>query len=553
MEAATSGNSHYVLRALELLAGYGDREALVGRDRRFTYTQLCTAIMDMAGTMRFHGIRRAMTVVVLVDRPVEAPIVQLALHALGARTVWIDPDAARRDLGEYLRLVRPDVLLYDARTQGQRGRELGGLLGVPVLRLGTGGPEPDLPAPDLLEPNLLEPNLLGPDLLGPDLLEPAGAPLEPAEITGTPDSIFQTSGTTGVPKLVHHRETFYRQVIALAEELVASGEHRLRHLSVSALSYLSGQISTLLYLFAGGTLILLDGFEPADFLATIERERVNSTFVPPPLLYALLDSPALDAADVSGLEMLSVGAAPATTWRLRQAIDRFGPVVRITYGLSECPFISAFPEIGADPTRPDLLRSCGRPYGDVRVQIRAEDGTVLADSGSGSTSGRSAVGELWVSSGLNFAGYWGQPELTGQTLVDGWVRTRDLGYRDADGRLYLVGRTSDVIITGQYCDKVYPRVVEDTLTSHPQVRAAAVIGVPSSRFGAAVHAYVVRYPGATVTDAELAALVRAELAESWVPESIDFVDSLPVTATGKVNTAALRDRYAAARTVEACG
>src|SRR6266508_3625225 len=124
METDLSSRPNYVLRALELFAGYGGREALVRRDRRFTYARLRTAIMDLATSMHERGVRPGMAVAVLVERPMEAPILQLALHALGARSVWIDLDGLRRDLGEYLRLVRPEVLVYDARTQHPLGREL---------------------------------------------------------------------------------------------------------------------------------------------------------------------------------------------------------------------------------------------------------------------------------------------------------------------------------------------------------------------------------------------------------------------------------------------
>ena len=508
METDLSGGRNYVLRALELFAEYGGREALVRRERRLSYADLGTAIADLAAALHHHGVRSGMAVVVLVDRPLEAPILQMALHVLGIRSVWIDIDALRRDLGEYLDLVRPDVLVYDARTQDAFGRRLAATLEIPVLCLG--------------------PNGLGPDLLAPGTIEA----FDPAWARHEPDSVFQTSGTTGRPKLVHHRQSFYRQVLELGEELAAASEPGVRHLSISGLSYMAGQISALIYLFSGGTLILLARFELEEYLATIERERVTSVFIAPPVLTALLDSPLLDETDLSSLDLVSIGAAATTVPRLRQGIRRFGPIIRITYGLSECPFISAFPNIDDNA---EHLRSCGRPYGDVRVQIRAEDGTVL---------GVGEVGELWAASRLNFAGYWGQPELTAETLVDGWVRTHDLGYRDAEGYLYIVGRNQDMIIAGEYCEKIYPRPIEDTLTGHPHVRAAAVIGVPEPTFGEAAHAYVVLTEGATVTPAELTALVRDELAEEWVPATIEFVDSLPLTAIGKVNTGALRRRYA---------
>lgn len=503
MQTDLSGGRNYVLRALELCTEYGGREALVRGERRLTYDELGAAIKSLAAAAHHHGVRSGMTVAVLVGRALEAPILQLALHALGTRTVWIDLDNLRRDLPEYLSLVHPDALLYDARTQDLFGREIAGMLGAPVLCLGSGG-------------------------LGPDLLAEHGHSFDPGWATHEPESVFQTSGTTGRPKLVHHRESFYRQVLMLGEELAAEGP--ARHMSVSALSYMAGQISALIYLFAGGTLILMEGFEITGYLATLERERVTSVFISPPVLYLLLDSPLLDATDLSSLALVSVGAAPATVPRLRQAIRRFGPIVRITYGLSECPFIAAYP--GIDEPR---LRSCGQPYGDVQVEIRDEDGTAL---------GPTEVGELWVRSKLNFAGYFGQPLETADTLVDGWVRTHDLGSRDTDGYLFIVGRNQDMIIAGEYCEKIYPRPIEDALTGHPDVRAAAVIGVPEPNFGEAAHAYVVLTEGTAVTQDELSTLVRNELAEEWVPASFEFVDSLPLTAIGKVNTGALRRRYA---------
>jgi fatty-acyl-CoA synthase len=343
--------------------------------------------------------------------------------------------------------------------------------------------------------------------------------------------------------MVHHHQQFYWQIHRLAEEIIAANQPRWRHLSLSVLGHVSGQISALLYLFTGAVLILMEGWDPVEFLATVEREQVNSAFIPPPYLYDLLGHPALDHADCGSMLMLSVGAAPASPARLREAIERFGPVLRITYGLSECPFISANNAMSADPADAKRLSSAGTAYGDVEVEIRAEDGVTRLGTGE--------VGELWVRSDLNFAGYYRQPELTAWTLVDGWVRTRDLGYRDEDGYLYLVGRTQDLIITGRHSWKVWPRPIEDALAGHPAVRAAAVIGVPDQETVEAVHAYVVLAPEATVTPEELTARVRDELTELWAPRSFEFVDQLPINGTGKVDKNTLRERYAASHAAAA--
>jgi acyl-CoA synthetase (AMP-forming)/AMP-acid ligase II len=129
--------------------------------------------------------------------------------------------------------------------------------------------------------------------------------------------------------------------------------------------------------------------------------------------------------------------------------------------------------------------------------------------------------------------------------VDGWLRTRDLGYRDAEGYLYLVGRAQDMIVTGMGSRKIFARPIEDVLTTHPGVRAAAVIGVPDDALVEVVHAYVVPDSDAEPDIKELRALVTGQLAEICAPRSVDFVDSLPVAGFGKVDKKALRARYAA--------
>ncbi|MET8254036.1 AMP-binding protein [Micromonospora sp. NPDC005197] len=510
------GHATYVDRALDLFADFGDREALVGGGRRFTYTEAAALVRAMAVALTQHGVRPGSAVLVTVANAVEGPLLQLALHLIGCRTMWVAPVTARREVDEFIRLARPDALVYDARDPASLGPELAAALpGVPVCCLGPGGAGPDLTAD--AEPN-------------PALALPAAV--------RAPESFLQTSGTTGTPKLVHHTESFYAQIRTLAADFRAAGFPVLRHLSHSPMWLASGQITTLFNLFTGGVLFLRDDWDPAAFVAAVQRERINSTFVTPPMLYELLDHPALVGADFSAMFMFNVGAGPAAPARLRQAIARFGPVLRIVYGLSEAVVITALPGLTDDPEHPERLRSCGRPYGDVRIEIRDDDGTVLPP-------GRD--GEVWVRTKLSFAGYHGQPELTAQTLVDGWVRTRDIGHLDGDGFLYLVDRAHDMIVTHRRNWAIFCRPIEDALAGHPQVRAAAVIGVPDETVGEVPYAYVVTTPGATVTGAELIDLVTAELNEMWAPAGVEFVDRLPVNRSVKVDKRALRAQYAARR------
>jgi acyl-CoA synthetase (AMP-forming)/AMP-acid ligase II len=254
------------------------------------------------------------------------------------------------------------------------------------------------------------------------------------------------------------------------------------------------------------------------------------------MYYQLIEDPAAAATDLSSMTLLTVGGSAISTARLREGIERLGPIVRIAYGLSELPYISVFPGITEDPAHPNRLQSCGPPHGDVRIEIRGEDGTVLPPG---------EVGELWARSRLTFLAYHGDPERTAETLVDGWVRTRDLGHADEDGYLHIVGRAEDKIITGLGSFHIYPRPIEDVLTSHPDVSAAAVIGVPHDEAGEVAHAYVVLAPGATVTADELSDLIIKKMHRLWVPRSYDFVDDLPLAGIGKVNTKELKARWAA--------
>jgi acyl-coenzyme A synthetase/AMP-(fatty) acid ligase/predicted MFS family arabinose efflux permease len=497
---------NYVPRMLELFAQHGDREALRAGDRSMSYVELRASVLDLSAALRSHGIRPGMSVAVLIELPIEGPALQLALHHLGCRVVWILDGAGRKETRDYLDLTKPDVFLYDPRTSDtvELATKLLDYLGaLPVLCLGPGGS-------------------------GPDLL--AFSPQETYEhAEGEPESVFQTSGTTGTPKAILHRDGMFRQAVVLAQDWAAADHPRLRHLSYSPLWWSAGTVATMITLGSGGLIVLEVDWTPGGFADTIQRHEINFAFVAPAMLYEVLDDPNLDPAKLSSMYMLNVGGAPTAPNRLRQAIETFGPVLRNTYGLSESPYVAAF--TGIDAPR---LGSCGRPYGDVQVEIRAEDGTVLEPG---------VTGELWVQSRLNFAGYLGQPELTEETIVDGWVRTRDLGYRDAEGYLYLAGRAQDMIVTGMGARKIFARPIEDVLSTHPDVQAAAVIGVPDDALVEVVHAYVVPKPGAKPDLEELCAHVTDQLASICAPRTVDFVDSLPVIGFGKVDKKALREQY----------
>jgi fatty-acyl-CoA synthase len=521
MGGDTRAERNYVIRALELFDRYGDAEALVKDEQRLSYAQLKDMTLHLAGVLHDQGLRPGEGVGVLVrDRPDTLPL-QLALHLLGCRTVWIATYAPPRDQADYFRLARAGTLIYSG--ENERREELAAAL--------------------LTGPGEVRVFSLGPSRHGADLraMTPEQPPDAHALAGGEPQSLFYTGGTTGRPKLVHHDQAFYQALLFIAEYYLSVGEPAMRFLYGASFTHVSGQMPAFLTLFEGGTLFMFDGYDPADFLATIEKERVTSTFLTPALLYQVIDHPAMATADTSSLRYLNVGGAAASPARLRDAIARLGPVIRIVYGSSEVPLITDYPFLEEDPGHPERLRSAGRPFADTRLEIRDAAGTVLPTG---------TAGEVWARSSLTMTGYWQQADLTADTVSDGWIRTGDVGYLDEDGYLYLVDRVSDMIVTGEYAANVYARPIEDVLMSHPLVRTAAVIGVPHEGQGEALRAYVVLSEPGAGTDAvagELRELVRAELNELYTPAEIEFTDGLPLTPVAKVDKKALRERYLTGR------
>ena len=349
-----------------------------------------------------------------------------------------------------------------------------------------------------------------------------------------PQSLFHTAGTTGPPKLVRHGQRFYQALYLRGQFNRASGEPGMRHLGIFPFATTSGQVPALVALFQGGTAVLMTQFRAAQWLAAIERERVTSTLLSPPLLREVLAEPALAQANCASLRRLNCGCGAAPVTDLVQAIERFGPVVRVVYGMTEVPLIADYPGMDLDPAHPERLRSCGTAYANNKIEVRGGDGTVLPAGRDGHHLGDGAAGD----GRLRGAARTDQQDPRGRLAVHRGPRLRRSGRLPVPGRQ---GRGRDP--TGGPPVQVYSRVVEDVLTGHPGVRAAAVIGVPDTELGEAVVAFVVRAPGTGVTAEELHDLVAGELTEAHAPREVQFVAELPTTPADKVDKRALRVRY----------
>jgi long-chain acyl-CoA synthetase len=260
-------------------------------------------------------------------------------------------------------------------------------------------------------------------------------------------------------------------------------------------------------------------------------------FLVPAVLMFLLAMPSLGTTDLSSLRVIFYGASPISEDVLVKCMDAFGCAFCQVYGMTETTgAITSLPFEDHDPNGPrrGLLRSAGKPHESVQLRI------VDPDTGTDAPVG--VVGEVWTRSPFNMAGYWGNEGETAATISeDGWLRTGDAGYFDAEGYLYLHDRIKDMIVSG--AENVYPAEVENVLLSHPAVADAAVIGVPHETWGETVKAIVVLAPGASLDEASIVEHCRANLAHYKCPTSVDVTDALPRNPSGKILKRELRAPY----------
>jgi fatty-acyl-CoA synthase len=305
----------------------------------------------------------------------------------------------------------------------------------------------------------------------------------------------------------------------------------LRFLCCTPLSH-AGAAFFVPTLLRGGSLYVLPHFDPQRVIDTIKEHRITGTMLVPTMIYVLLDM-LKDPVDLESLEVLYYGAAAISPSRLAEAMDLLGPIFFQFYGQAECPMTVTV--LRRDEHRAqDLgrLATCGRPVPWLDVALLDDEGQEVD---------RGEPGEICVRGPLVMKEYLNKPEQTAEALKFGWLHTGDVARSDEAGFLTIVDRKKDMIVTGGF--NVFPREIEDVISAHPGVSAAAVIGVPDDKWGEAVKAVVVRRPGAEVAEAELVAMVKERKGSVSAPKSVDFVDAIPLSPLGKPDKKALRAQY----------
>jgi acyl-CoA synthetase (AMP-forming)/AMP-acid ligase II len=350
--------------------------------------------------------------------------------------------------------------------------------------------------------------------------------------------LMPTGGTTGVPKGVMNTHRSVQIFVAhfLFGTPYPAGQ-RIVNLAAAPMTHTAG-VLTLPCTARGGTVVVVTKPDPTLMLAAIPRHRITEFFLPPTVIYRLLDIPDLNKkVDFSSLRYFFYGAAPMSVEKLKRAIEVFGPIMMGGYGQTEAPaaisFLPPDQHFSGDKLASDeRLSSVGHPNPLIRVEIMDDANQVLA---------KGETGEICVRGDLIMKGYYKAPDKTAETIIDGWLHTGDIGHLDADGYLHITDRKKDMIISGGF--NVYPSEVEQAIWTHPAVQDCAVIGVPDEKWGEAVKAVVELNAGQSVSAEELIALCKDKIGSVKAPKSVEFVPSLPRSPVGKVLKKDLRAQY----------
>ncbi|MDP3538322.1 MAG: AMP-binding protein [Azonexus sp.] len=526
----------------QVASRWPEREALVVPHQgvRWSYREFAANVDALAANLLQSGLRPGDRIGIWSQNCSEWVLTQFATAKAGLVLVNINPAYRRHELEYVLNKVGCVALILAPCFKSSDYLEI----------LSSLAPELDSCAPGLLNaarlPQLKMVIRLGTEKSAsmgnfPDLLRPASAAAlaELARVAVTltahdPINIQFTSGTTGAPKgatLTHRNILNNGFFIGEAMRLT---EHDRLCIPVPLYHCFGMVLGNLACLTHGATMVFPgEGFDAIGVLETVQAERCTALHGVPTMFIAILDHPQFSAFDLGSLRTGIMAGSPCPVEVMKRVIEQMHMAqVTIAYGMTETSPVS-------------FQSSCDDPV-DRRVStvgsIQPHVECKVVDAG-GSIVARGEKGELLVRGYSVMQGYWGDPERTVEAVDSGgWMHTGDLGVIDAEGYCNIVGRAKDMVIRGG--ENIYPREVEEFLYSHPKIQDVQCIGVPDPKYGEELCACVILRPGMTATEDEIRDFCRGEIAHYKVPRYVRFMESLPMTVTGKIQKFILRRKIA---------
>jgi fatty-acyl-CoA synthase len=486
----------YIELLVDRLTEAGDTPVFRYQGRNIAAADFLQSIFRYARTLSAIGIGRCKLVALFAPNTPDALAIRYATHLLGAAAIYLSSPASAQARADLLARINPWLLVLFPETAH-------------LLPAGASAKVAGVGA-----------NLTGISLRLDELA--AAQTNDSVASLARPDDlavVVSSGGTTGVPKGSWRTFAAYT---AMAH--APSGTDR-RQLINGPLAYLS-QLLIDITLLGGGTVILEKNYDAAATLVTIEAERITDLFLVEPQLFEVMDHPDIASHDLSSLRTLThIGASAPPTLR-RRACRRFGAVLTHGYGASEMGVVSVLSPAEHDFSHPERFTCAGRIRPGVEVRFRRNDGTLAASGEAGSIEVRAPA---------MANGYYNHPELEAKAFVNGWYRTGDFGFLDAEGYLHIFGRTADMTWNGDMM--IIPTLVEDALCQLPTVRYAVVVVDPQTGSKVAV---VVPWPEQPIDLAQCRDVIVAQYGTA-ASETFVLVPAsrVPLTEQGKPDRAAI--------------
>ncbi|MFH1625292.1 MAG: AMP-binding protein [Pseudomonadota bacterium] len=497
---------------------YPDKTAVIFGDTRYTYKEFNDRVNSLANALINMGVRKGDWAAMIADDCIEQIEMFWAGVKAGIATSALNTTFLERDFAHLIGNGKAKVVACSHKYRNL----------VESLR-----PKLD---------SVKEYIIFGPSdkgFVGYEDLISTSSSLEPDVEISEDDLLYfaNTSGTTGLSKqAMHTYKSLFATTLMDSDTLNYDMSAGGAYLGASPLfvAYMIPRVSILSF-HMRCPLVIPPNLAPQTLLQIIEKERVTDLFMATAFFSPIMDYPDLDKYDYSNLRRIFIfGYYPPEVWR--RAVELFGNIFLLGYGQSEMGFISFLPPedfvFEGPPEKLNRVKSCGRE--PLWVETRVVD-----DRGEDVRPGQ--LGEIIAKGPNMMKGYWNAPEATEQTIRGGYLYTGDLATVDEEGYIYLAGRKKDSITTQG--KMVLPLEIEEIILRHPQVLEVAVIGLPDEEMGEAIKAVVIKRDG-DVTGEEIITLCRESLPDYAVPQSVDFVESLPKTAgTGRIQRYQLRQEY----------
>ncbi len=521
-------------KALKL---FPKKRAIVCGNKHWTYQEFCSRIHQLSRCLKGFGLKKDDKVAILHPNCHTFLEAYYAVPQIGAISVPINTRLSPREIAFILQDSESKVLIADSMFKNPLDPIREEIRGVKKI-LWTGE---DQSNSSPLDPHGRTRKSRSIDLNYEKALKQEDVDALPAPPMDGEDTaqIYYTSGTTGRPKgvMLSHKNVTTHALGTIAELHLTDSDVWVH---VAPLFHLADAWATWAITWVGGTHVLVREFDAKAVLETIQREKVTLTNLIPTTLNLMVNHPDTGKFDYRSLRFLLSGGAPIAPEVVRKVVETFKCDYIQTYGMTETsPYLtlSILKEHLRKLSDDDQLRfksKTGREFIGVSLKVVDERGKEIKKD-------EKEVGEIIVKGDIVTKGYWKLPEETKKSIREGWLYTGDMAVIDEEGYVTIVDRKKDMILTGG--ENVYSTEVENVLYTHAAILECAVVGIPDQKWGEAVKAIVVLKPGQRTTEQEIIQFCKERMAHYKAPKSIDFIDALPRTGSGKIHKKNLRDKY----------